>query len=280
MAVEVDVATPEGVEHLFARAVDVFGPVDILVNNAGASYGTDLRTIEPDVWDRNFNVVLKSAFLCTKAALPAMIDKNKGAIINIASVNGMMGLGEEAYSAAKAGMINLTQNTAIRYGPHQVRANCIAPGTVDTPIWGERKKANPNVMRRTGGLVPARSSRSTRGHRQRRAVSRLRRRLLDHRRAAAGRRRPHRRALRHGAGADAGITRNVAARRKYGPRSQGGEGTVLVPSRLVRRRASPGASADQGRCGPKDRRDLRNGPSPCRPPASIANYETGSPPST
>src|SRR3954469_22217382 len=49
MAVEVDVATPDGVEHLFARAVDVFGPVDVLVNNAGASYGTDLRTIEPDV---------------------------------------------------------------------------------------------------------------------------------------------------------------------------------------------------------------------------------------
>ena len=77
MAVEVDVASPEGVEYLFARADDVFGPVDILVNNAGASYGTDLRTIEPDVWDRNFNVVLKSAFLCTKAALPAMIARNK-----------------------------------------------------------------------------------------------------------------------------------------------------------------------------------------------------------
>jgi NAD(P)-dependent dehydrogenase (short-subunit alcohol dehydrogenase family) len=146
MEVEADVATPDGVEHLFARATDVFGPVDVLVNNAGASYGTDLRTIEPDVWDRNFNVVLKSAFLCTKAALPGMIDRNKGSIINIASVNGMMGLGEEAYSAAKAGMINLTQNTAIRYGPYHVRANCIAPGTVDTPIWGDRKKTHPNVM--------------------------------------------------------------------------------------------------------------------------------------
>ena len=58
-----------------------------------------------------------------------------------------MGLGEEAYGAAKAGMVNLTQNTAIRYGEFNVRANCIAPGTVDTPIWNERKKVNPNVMR-------------------------------------------------------------------------------------------------------------------------------------
>jgi NAD(P)-dependent dehydrogenase (short-subunit alcohol dehydrogenase family) len=154
MAVEADVSTAEGVAHVFARADEVFGPVDILVNNAGASYGNDLRTIEPDVWDRNLNVVLKSAFLCTKAALPGMIAKNKGAIVNIASVNGMMGLGEEAYSAAKAGMINLTQNTAIRYGPQQVRANCIAPGTVDTPIWSERKKVSPNVMQELAVWYP------------------------------------------------------------------------------------------------------------------------------
>ena len=64
-----------------------------------------------------------------------MIAKRKGAIVNIASVNGLLGLGEEAYSAAKAGMINLTQNNAIRYGEFNVRVNCVAPGTVDTPIW-------------------------------------------------------------------------------------------------------------------------------------------------
>jgi NAD(P)-dependent dehydrogenase (short-subunit alcohol dehydrogenase family) len=154
MAVEADVATPEGVDHVFARADSVFAPVDILVNNAGASLGNDLRTIEPDLWDRNFDIVLKSAFLCTKAVLPGMIARRKGAIVNIASVNGLMGLGEEAYSAAKAGMINLTQNTAIRYGEFNVRANCIAPGTVDTPIWAERKAANPNVMQELAAWYP------------------------------------------------------------------------------------------------------------------------------
>ena len=154
MAVEADVATPEGVDHVFARADSVFAPVDILVNNAGASLGNDLRTIEPDLWDRNFDIVLKSAFLCTKAALPGMIARRKGAIVNIASVNGLMGLGEEAYSAAKAGMVNLTQNTAIRYGEFNVRANCIAPGTVDTPIWAERKAVNPNVMQELAAWYP------------------------------------------------------------------------------------------------------------------------------
>ena len=65
-----------------------------------------------------------------------------------------MGLGEEAYGAAKAGMVNLTQNTAIRYGEFNVRANCIAPGTVDTPIWNERKEVNPNVMQELAAWYP------------------------------------------------------------------------------------------------------------------------------
>jgi NAD(P)-dependent dehydrogenase (short-subunit alcohol dehydrogenase family) len=154
MAVAADVATVDGVSHLFARANDVFGPVDILVNNAGASFGNDLRTIEPDVWDRNFAVVLRSAYLCTKAALPGMIAKRKGAIVNIASVNGLTGLGEEAYSAAKAGMINLTQNNAVRYGEYNVRVNCVAPGTVDTPIWAERVAVDPQVFERLAHWYP------------------------------------------------------------------------------------------------------------------------------
>src|SRR5215217_68223 len=102
MAVEADVSTAKGVDHVFARADSVFAPVDILVNNAGASLGNNLRTIKPEIWDRNFDIVLKSAFLCTRAALPGMIAKRKGAIVNISSVNGLMGLGEEAYGAAKA----------------------------------------------------------------------------------------------------------------------------------------------------------------------------------
>jgi meso-butanediol dehydrogenase / (S,S)-butanediol dehydrogenase / diacetyl reductase len=114
MTVEADVATPEGVDHVFARADSVFAPVDILVNNAGASLGNDLRTIEPDIWDRNFDIVLKSAFLCTRAVLPGMIARRKGA----------------------------------------VRANCIAPGTVDTPIWAERKATNPNVMQELAAWYP------------------------------------------------------------------------------------------------------------------------------
>ena len=67
-----------------------------------------------------------------------MIERGKGVILNIGSVNGLMAIGESAYSAAKAGMISLTGNMAIHYGDKGVRVNCIAPGTIQTPIWSER----------------------------------------------------------------------------------------------------------------------------------------------
>ena len=116
--------------------------------------GGDPLQIDAATWDLNFAVVLKGAFLCTKAALPSMLEHGRGAIVNIASVNGMMGLGEEAYSAAKAGMINFTQNLAIRYGSRNVRANVICPGSVRTPIWSERVKVQPDIFDRLAQWYP------------------------------------------------------------------------------------------------------------------------------
>src|SRR2546428_627740 len=92
------------------------GPVDVLVNNAAIADGDDVLEIEEPTWDRDVSVVLKSVFLCSKAVLPSMIERRAGVIVNIASVNGLSALGNEAYSAAKAGMINLTQGIAVRYG--------------------------------------------------------------------------------------------------------------------------------------------------------------------
>jgi NAD(P)-dependent dehydrogenase (short-subunit alcohol dehydrogenase family) len=96
-------------------------------------------------------VVLKSVFLCSKALLPQMLERHSGAIVNIASVNGLTGLGEEPYSAAKAGMVNLTKNMALKYGPRGVRVNCICPGTIRTPIWQPQLDKDPQVFDR---LVP------------------------------------------------------------------------------------------------------------------------------
>lgn len=146
LAVECDVTKADDVERAFARAEEVFGPVDILVNNAGGSFGDDILTFDEETWDRNFDLVIKSVFLCSKRALPNMLARGKGNILNIASVNGMTGIGEEAYGAAKAGMINLTQNFAMKYGPKGIRANVVAPATIRTPIWNARVKERPSVF--------------------------------------------------------------------------------------------------------------------------------------
>lgn len=66
--------------------------------------------------------------------------------MNVASVNGLLHLGNEAYSAAKAGLLQLTRSTAVRYGPHGIRANAVAPGTVRTPVWSERVRNDPEIF--------------------------------------------------------------------------------------------------------------------------------------
>lgn len=146
VAADFDVADSTSVQSTITDLTRTVGPIDILVNNAGLSLGDDILTIEADVWDRNLAVVLRGPYLCSRAVLPAMIDQRRGVIINISSVNGMTALGEEAYSAAKSGLINLTQNMAIKYGQYGVRCNAISPGTVRTPIWSERIAESADVF--------------------------------------------------------------------------------------------------------------------------------------
>jgi meso-butanediol dehydrogenase/(S,S)-butanediol dehydrogenase/diacetyl reductase len=155
-AAEVDVADSAKVEAMVKQAVDAYGRIDILMNNAGISAGNDILTIDEATWDLNLNVVLKGVFLCSKAVLPGMIERNRGVILNISSVNGLYGIGEEPYSAAKAGMINLTQNMAVKYGPKGVRVNCICPGSIETPIWGERVKEEPQIFEKLAKWYPLR----------------------------------------------------------------------------------------------------------------------------
>ena len=154
LAVTADVADAAAVAAMASQAEATYGRVDVLVNNAAAAAGDDILDIDGQTWDWNLAVVLKSAFLCSKALLPGMIARRRGAIVNIASVNGLTGLGEEAYSAAKAGMINLTQNLAIKYGHFGVRANVICPGTIRTPIWQARVERRPTIFDELAAWYP------------------------------------------------------------------------------------------------------------------------------
>lgn len=146
IAIKADVSKSGEVNAMAARVMEEFGSIDILMNSAATSRGDDILTIDEEIWDLNLDITLKSAYLCCKAVLPSMLSKGSGAIVNISSVNGLTGLGEEAYGAAKAGMINLTQNLAIKYSPKGIRANCITPGTIHTPGWQNRIKKDPQIL--------------------------------------------------------------------------------------------------------------------------------------
>ena len=154
LGVEIEVSSKASVDGAIAQAVDHYGPIDILVNNAGLSVGDTILDFEEDAWDHNLDVVLKGVYLCSRVVLPGMIERGSGVILNIGSVNGLTGVGESAYSAAKAGMVNLTQNMAIHYGPDGIRVNCVAPGTIRTPIWGERLSKDPDVFNNLAKVYP------------------------------------------------------------------------------------------------------------------------------
>lgn len=154
LALTADVSQAEAVQQIAQQVHNAWGRVDILVNNAAVAVGDDILTIDEETWDLNLDVVLKGAYLCSRAVLPGMIERRSGAIVNIASVNGLTGLGEEAYSAAKAGLINLTQNMAVKYGQFGVRVNVICPGTIHTPIWQPRLDADPTIFERLAEWYP------------------------------------------------------------------------------------------------------------------------------
>jgi NAD(P)-dependent dehydrogenase (short-subunit alcohol dehydrogenase family) len=130
-----DIARFADNQQAVAATVEHFGGVDILINNAGIqTYGDALTTTE-EIWDRTMDVNLKGQWLMAKAAIPEMLNRGKGAIVNIASVQGLASQRNVlAYSTSKHALIGLTRTMAIDFADRSIRVNCICPGTVDTPM--------------------------------------------------------------------------------------------------------------------------------------------------
>ena len=142
-----DVGRNADVEALIRAVVERFGRLDVLVNNAAVWVGDGLATeVSEADWDAIQTGTLKSVFLCCRHAIPIMIRQGGGSIINIASVNGMFGLGLAAYSAAKGGMLALTQTLAAQYGPQGIRVNAISPGTIQTEYWDTLLARDPQAL--------------------------------------------------------------------------------------------------------------------------------------
>jgi NAD(P)-dependent dehydrogenase (short-subunit alcohol dehydrogenase family) len=121
------------VEATADRAVEASDGVDILVNNAGIHLHPYLVHEHPvDEWDAFMAVDLRGPFLLTRAAVPSMLQRGGGSIINISSMVALVGFKYgAAYAAAKAGLVALTRTTAVDYGDHAIRANCICPGGME-----------------------------------------------------------------------------------------------------------------------------------------------------
>jgi len=132
-----DVTTLAEVEAAVAFAVQRWGGLDVIHNNAAATGGGYVADIEPDVWEWSLKLMMTAVFYGMRAAIPAMLARGGGSIISTSSVEGMFGEVMSApYCTAKAAIINLTRTVAIEYGRRNIRANCICPGAVDTPLLG------------------------------------------------------------------------------------------------------------------------------------------------
>jgi meso-butanediol dehydrogenase / (S,S)-butanediol dehydrogenase / diacetyl reductase len=149
-----DVTNAADVENMVGAARETFGEVDILVNNAAKATDADFLDVSEEAWDEDVAIALKGSFLCSQAVLADMAEKGSGVILNISSVNALAYFGNEAYSAAKAGILNLTRSLAVRYGPFGVRVNAIAPGTLRTPAWEQRRQQDPDVFDRVAKWYP------------------------------------------------------------------------------------------------------------------------------
>lgn len=157
MAVEpaiADIGDEAAVNRAFATVTAALGPVDVLVNNAGISRASNLKQTTPASWRADIDSNLNGTYYCSAAVLPGMQAKGGGAIVNIGSVNGLSTFGDPAYSAAKAGMVSLTQAMAVEYGRFGIRVNIVCPGTVRTPIWQHRVDRNPEILTQLGKWYP------------------------------------------------------------------------------------------------------------------------------
>ena len=154
VAVACDVSSPDDVERLIATAVGETGRLDVLCNNAGIGSTADPVSCTVEEWDRLFAVNCRGVFLGTKHALPHMLAAGSGAIVNTASVAGMIGLRDRAaYCATKGAVIAFTKQVAIQYAGTGVRCNCVCPGTVDSPWVGRLLSEAPDPEAARAALV-------------------------------------------------------------------------------------------------------------------------------
>ena len=143
-----DVSVGAQAERLVAEVISTLGRIDGLVNNAGRTQVSSFLDVDVAEWDAVIATDLSAAFHTCRAALPSMVERGTGSIVNVASRLGQMGIADTAaYSAAKAGLIGLTRSLAKEFGPKGIRINAVAPGMTVTDMTEELAESDEGRLR-------------------------------------------------------------------------------------------------------------------------------------
>jgi meso-butanediol dehydrogenase/(S,S)-butanediol dehydrogenase/diacetyl reductase len=162
LPVAADAGSPAGIDAMIGGAVEAYGGLDILHNNAfgqpalpaGKSRLAFTADIDEAVWTHTIELGLTGVIRATKRAIPELLKRGGGAIVNTASISGLFAdFAIGAYNAAKAGVINLTRVTAIEYADRGIRVNCVCPGAIDTPLL-KPSLAIPGFADTTNATIP------------------------------------------------------------------------------------------------------------------------------
>lgn len=154
--VKTDVSQATEVEALINKTIQTYGRLDYAVNNAGIE-GENAPTADcsEENWDRTIDINLKGVWLCMKYEIPEMLRQGSGAIVNMASVAGLVGTaGLPAYGASKHGVVGLTKSAALEYAASGLRINAVCPAVIRTPMIDRVVEAQPELAGSLAGMHP------------------------------------------------------------------------------------------------------------------------------
>ena len=158
LTMELDVRFEAGVERVATAVYERWGRVDVLVNNAGSELNKTYNETTVDEWDRVLDTDLKGPWLLCKHFVPRMVEHGSGSVINISSLNGLVGFPlSTAYGSAKGGLVVFTRDMAIELATSGVRINCVCPGVIETPMmerWTDLMPDKDEAKAMLRGVMP------------------------------------------------------------------------------------------------------------------------------